>query len=71
MDTEINVQLGELTLKRHHMQLLDSGVVKHSDFVALFGETGAAARHRCADVRRSEHRRWVRLLSTRHDVQVR
>lgn len=70
VDTEINVQLGELTLKRHHMQLLDSSVVKHSDFVAVFGVTGAAARHRCADVKRSEHRRWVRLLSTRHDVQV-
>jgi hypothetical protein len=29
-ETEINVQLGELTLKRHHMQLLESGVSKHA-----------------------------------------
>ena len=29
-ETEINVQLGELTLKRHHMQLLETAVTKHT-----------------------------------------
>ena len=69
-ETEINVQLGEMTLKRHHMQLLEQGVASHPDFVLVFGDTSARGRHQCAEVKRSQYRRWLRLLGTRHDVQV-
>ena len=37
-ETEINVQLGELTLKRHYMQLLEPEVSCHGDFLEVFGE---------------------------------
>jgi len=69
-ETEINVQLGELTLKRHHMRMLEKEVAAHHDFVAVFGEASASSRHQCAEVKRSENRLWVRLLGTRHDVQI-
>ena len=36
----------------------------------LAGERAADERHQCAEVQRSEHRRWLRLLGTRHDVQI-
>ena len=64
------MQLGEMTLKRHHMQLLESAVARHEDFVSVFGEplTGVG-RHRCAEVKRSSKRRWLRLLGTRQDLQ--
>ena len=30
----------------------------------------ARGRHQCAEVKRSARRRWLRLLGTRHDVQI-
>ena len=114
-ETEINVQLGELTLKRHHMQLLEQSIARHEDFVATFGGGGGAirtnalvaaplracipfgcpctplgialrecstapsthvavqaatTRYQCAEVKRSQNRRWMRLLGLRHDVQI-
>lgn len=69
-ETEINVQLGELTLKRHHMQLLEQAVARHEDFVATFGAHAASTRYQCAEVKRSRNRRWMRLLGLQHDVQI-
>ena len=46
-------------------------VVAHPDFLAVFGENAPSERHQCAEVSRSQFRRRVRLLGTRHDVQVR
>ena len=70
VETEINVQLGQLTWKRHHMQLLDRAICSHPDFVAVFGEAAAAERHQCAEVRRTEQTRWLRLLGARHDLHI-
>ena len=69
-ETEINVQLGQLTWKRHHMQLLDKAICEHPDFRAVFGDAAASGRHQCAEVKRSEHRRWLRLLGARHDLHI-
>ena len=70
-ETEINVQLGELTLKSHHMQLLEPAVSTHSDFLDVFGDNAEnGGRHQCAEVRRSSRRRWLRLMGTRHDLQI-
>ena len=59
-----------MTLKRHHMQLLEAGVAQHHDFTTVFGDTSTRGRHQCAEVKRSARRRWLRLLGTRHDVQI-
>ena len=67
-ETEVNVQLGELTLNQNQMSLLESAVARHPDFVAVFGE--GEARYSCAEVERREHRRWVRVLGADFDVQI-
>jgi hypothetical protein len=41
VDTEINVQLGEFTLKKHQMELLGNEIVTHPDYMA--GERSANA----------------------------
>ena len=69
-ETEINVQLGQLTWKRHQMQLLDRAICEHPDFIAVFGEDAVFCRHQCAEVKHSEHRRWLRMLGARHDLHI-
>ena len=76
-ETEVNVQLGDLTLNQHQMQLLDQSISEHEDFVAVFGDAAAnsaqsatANRHQCGEVERTEHRHWYRLIAVEHDVQV-
>jgi hypothetical protein len=65
---EVNMQLGEYTLKRQQPQLLDPEIGEYQDFVDLFGKLSAENPIRCADVKISEHRRWLRLVGRRHDV---
>lgn len=55
----------------HPSQLLDQSIARHADFVATFGAAAATTRYQCAEVKRSQNRRWLRLLGLRHDVQVR
>ena len=38
VDTEINMQLGDFTLKKHHMQLLPDAVLRSRDFIHVFGK---------------------------------
>jgi len=72
VDTEINVQLGEFTLKKNPMQLLPDDVFAFDDFKYVIGEfhpeRGDALQ--CAEVNNTENRQWWRLVGKRHDVQV-
>ena len=45
-------------------------MARHADFRAVFGTHASHARHQCAEVQRSQHRRWMRMLGARHDVQI-
>ena len=67
VETEINIQLGSLTLNTSRLEVLDSKVIVMSDFKDVFGETGQQMQ--CAPVKITVHRSWVRLVGTRHDVQ--
>lgn len=69
-ETEVNVQLGELTLNQHQMQLLDRNVSEDDDFTGVFGQGAAAGRHQCGEIARTEHRHWLRLIAVEHDVQI-
>lgn len=40
MNSEINVQLGELTLKKHRVHPLHRRYLSHSEFKAVFGDAG-------------------------------
>jgi hypothetical protein len=79
----LHTQLGEFTLKRHAMATLPREIESHHDFISVFGAatasstTNASGSSRssatigCAEVKNSEHRKWLRLVGRRHDVQVR
>eukprot|EP00937_MAST-01D_sp_MAST-1D-sp2_P002013 g2013.t1 len=70
VDTEIDLQLGQFTLKKHAMRTLDDQLYQSPDFAHIFG-TGWSAENpmQCAEVKHSEHRRWDRLVGRRHDIQ--
>jgi hypothetical protein len=72
VDTEVNVQLGEFTLKKHQMQLLPDEILGCQDFVTVFGHVDPTLGEsvRCAEVKNTTYRSWLRLVGRRHDVQV-
>jgi hypothetical protein len=69
-DTEINLQLGDLTLKANRLEVLDPVIQKMEDFRTLFGQDST---HRVplqsAEVKNTVNRMWVRLVGRRHDLQ--
>ena len=71
VDTEINVQLGEFTLKKHRVEPLPRYVCDMDDFVTIFGEKLAKSFGiQSAEVKNTTARLWRRLVGRRHDVQV-
>jgi len=65
-ETEVNLQLGTLTLKASVLQSLDSQVARFSDFNRVFGRN--ASELQCAEVKITSKRKWLRLLAKRHDL---
>ena len=67
--SQVDLQLGECTLRRQPTTVLPDAVARHADFVALFGAPRAARpSFRCAAVAlraRCAHRR---LVGRRHDA---
>lgn len=70
VDTEINIQIGEFTLKKHRMQILESGWMRFLDFTLIFGdkEHSGVSGLQSAEVQHKQHRKWVRLVGRRHDL---
>ena len=69
-DTEINVQLGTFTLRQNKVQVVDDWANAFPDFVDRFGRVGPTHSVPCAEVASTDARRWVRLITERHDVQL-
>jgi hypothetical protein len=67
VDTEINIQLGSLTLNTSRLEVLDSRIAAFPEFKQVFGENSGQVQ--CAPVKITTKRSWVRLVGTRHDVQ--
>ena len=70
--TEINVQLGEFTMKKHRMTQLRADVRRTAEFRAVFEDAGSLPPHvrvQCAEVKHTTQRAWWRLVGRRHDVQ--
>ena len=53
VNTEMNLQLGEFTLKKHAMAQLDAAVQTLPDFIDVFGIKTASNPVQCAEVRNS------------------
>ena len=70
VDTEINIQIGEFTLKKHRMQILEAAWMRFLDFTLIFGhkaDSGVSGLQ-SAEVQHKQHRKWVRLVGRRHDL---
>ena len=70
VDTEVNLQLGEYTLKNHTLQALPSSIALLGDFVDVFGIFRDANPIQSVEVLNSTRRTWLRLVGQRHDVQL-
>ena len=70
VETEINVQLGEFTLQKQHMQLLPSSTFDDVDFIQVFGADAKNFGIQCAGVKKTSKRSWLRLVGRRHDIQL-
>lgn len=69
-DTEVNTQLGEFTLKKHQMGMLEPRFALHPDLVYVLGplhKTRGALQ--CCEVQTAANRLWIRLVGLRHDIQ--
>ena len=76
VDTKVNLQLGEVTIRGNRLRLLDDAVViNNTDFLSVFGsiidkgETDTLG-WQCAVLRETRTHRWLRMLAFRHDVHV-
>ena len=69
IDTEINIQLGTMTLKTSLLEPIDPRILNIPDFVRVFGRNGTK-QMQCADVNSSTNRKWVRLIGQRHDLML-
>jgi hypothetical protein len=70
LDTEINIQLGDFTLKSSRLEVLNEFLPldQSEDYMAIFGRDVDATPMQCAEVRHASHRQWYRLVGRRHDV---
>lgn len=69
LNTEINVQLGEFTIKKHHIQALPQFYYNVPDFKTIFKDMPSMEVLQCAEVRNSSNRTWVRLIGRGYDLQ--
>eukprot|EP00854_Cymbomonas_tetramitiformis_P005006 gene5006-6098_t len=64
---EVNINTGEVTVKRHHFQALSRGMARATDVESALGTLGDES---CAEVERTEHRHWVHLVGHRADIKL-
>ena len=70
VNTEINVQLGEFTIKKNAVQPLAKYMMKNADFISVFHKVTTDDVIQCADVMNTTNRKWVRLVGLGYDLQL-
>jgi hypothetical protein len=70
VNTEINCQLGEFTIKKHVTQPLEQSIQEDQDFATVFKSLTQNDIIQCAEVKHTQHRKWLRLIGMDHDIQV-
>jgi len=68
VDTEINLQLGDFTLRTSRLQILEAYFLRFPVMKDIFGENVQDATIQCAEVKHTTRRLWYRLVGRRHDV---
>ena len=69
LNTEVNVQLGEFTIKKNFTRPLDEDMKADEDFRTVFRSKITNDVIQCADVRNTTNRRWVRLIGMGYDLK--
>lgn len=69
IDTEMNLQLGEFTIKKHGIAPLDQEIVNMNVFRTVFSSIMSGDVIQCAEVMHTTNRMWVRLIGMGYDVQ--
>ena len=62
VNTEINVQLGEFTIKKNAVQPLPQYMMRNEDFQNVFRRVTHEDVIQCADVKNTTNRKWMRLV---------
>lgn len=70
VNTEINVQLGEFTIKKNSTRPLEDEFRHWPDFRTVFGRLSATTVIQCAEVKYTTNRKWVRLPGMNYDLQL-
>jgi hypothetical protein len=70
VNTEINVQLGEFTIKKNAVQPLPRYIMNNEDFASVFQRVTNDDVIQCADVKNTTNRKWVRLVGLGYDLQL-
>ena len=67
-NTEINVQLGEFTVKKNIIQPLPKEIIDYNDFKIVFPHVKSEDIIQCADVKITANRRWMRMVGLGYDL---
>jgi hypothetical protein len=70
VNTEINVQLGEFTVKKNITKPLEDVMTEKEEFNAAFSSLKINDIIQCADVKNTTNRKWVRLVGLGYDLQL-
>jgi hypothetical protein len=68
-NTEINVQLGEFTIKKNVIQPLPKEIVAFDEFKSVFQTVSTDDIIQCATVKVTTNRHWLRLVGLGYDLQ--
>ena len=69
VETELNTQLGEFTIKKHEIAPLQADIVNCHAFHTVFADIIDGDIVQCAEVVHTTNRMWVRLIGLGYDVQ--
>jgi hypothetical protein len=69
VNTEVNVQLGEFTIKKNTVQTLSRDMTANGDFIEVFAFTKKDALQ-CAEIKITTNRKWVRVVGIGYDLQL-
>ena len=70
VNTEINVQLGEFTVRKNITKPCDDSMTNDKDFISAFSSLRINDVIQCADLKNTTNRKWVRLVGLGYDLQL-
>jgi hypothetical protein len=70
VNTEVNTQLGEFTVRKNITRPCDDSMTCDEDFMAAFSSLRINDVIQCADVKNTTNRKWVRLVGLGYDLQL-